>query len=882
MARRKAVFTTRSDFEMGRTNETEFNPYIYFDGENLPNAKPEIDTGSTQEISWVNGTPKTVEGVVGKATEFNGESLHYRNWGFPPVEKATLSMWVNFDPKDIEDTGSNWKILATNRFDGWASRLIHLATYNGSLNIRLYGAGASSNSLDLYSSGSTSETKKFKFEPNTWYHIAVVIDTSRSLDKLVVLVNSEPIIEANFTFNFQMDFKNSFVIGDMYDGNGYPMNGTKIDEVIYLLNENSWSVEQAKEYFYQIGNGESIDFHSADGSIRLTKGLEGLYPTSVPVPWFSPTIDLGGQGEFADYGYIEADSQIPSSTTKLSYFTRSSSDGKTWEEWQEVNIDGLIQSSNLRYLQVRVDFETSDGYLTPQLDELRVLEADIEEPIPDLPNTKVKSNAPLYMYRDLEDGLDSLGMVNNAYDLIIEEEINGEDKLTFKLPVNDIKRKELGDEPVELIANIAERYYIVKEVLDRRDESGKLFTEFSCEARWTELRDWYVDGIEVVGVSPRTALQTIVDNIFREKDDPEFDWTIGHVEIEKRRTLRSEWKDVLSLVRDVAETWGGEILFDTKNKVIHFLEKIGTDSGVRFMFEKNLQNIERIVDTYDLVTRIYPTGKGELDITTVNDGVPYVENRKWVDKLKLRRKIIPYKWKDERYTVPENLKEDGERMLEEMSKPNVAYITTVHDLSTLTGHEHESFDLGDIVTAVDLDLFGEEIVNRIMRRKQNVRLPENTIVEIAQPQKTLADIQSRAIDDRIDTLIESDPLSATDIQEMTVFNNLLNSRGDDGFSSWVHTPNGTKFELENVGFSGSWSYKVEPNYDVDAQMTQTVEGISHRSTYTVSAAVASEGEITRGSSDDAFIGIKVLVYYEGETQPEVHYLAIPDITDQGG
>src|SRR5699024_1446566 len=255
---------------------------------------------------------------------------------------------------------------------------------------------------------------------------------------------------------------------------------------------------------------------------------------------------------------------------------------------------------------------------------------------------------------------------------------------------------------------------VVKEVLDRRDESGNLYSDFICEARWTELRDWYVDGIEVVGVSARFALQAIIDNLFREEDDPEFDWTIGRVDIEKRRTLRSEWKDVLSLVRDVADIWGGEILFDTKNKVIHLLEKIGTDSGVRFIYEKNLKNIERVIDTYDLVTRIYPTGKGELDITTVNNGKPYLENRKWVDKLKLRRKIIPYKWKDERYTVPENLKEDGQRLLDEMSKPNVAYTTTVHDLSTLTGHEHESFDLGDTVTAVDNDLFGEDIANRMM------------------------------------------------------------------------------------------------------------------------------------------------------------------------
>jgi len=870
MARRKAVFTNRSDFESNLSNIIPTNPYLYFDGENLPNdtayepTRP--STGSGKYFDWIRGNPTPVEGVYGIGNEFNGEHLIWHNWKFPKLDKFTLSFWVRFTPSDL----SGWSILATNRGDGWESAGLyglHVASLDGQLNLRMYGDGGS---LGVYSDNT--------FQANQWYHVAIIYDGSW----VTARVNGEQWIREYVAFKYSA-FERSFLVGNMdeYGGN-YPLSGTTIDEVIFAINEDSWTFEQAEEYRRKIAFGEMIDTQSVDGSIVLAKGLNGLYPTNTLISWYSPTIDLGGQGQFVDFGYIEADSQLPSSTTKLTYFTRSSADGESWEEWRQVNVDGLIQSTNQRYLQVRVDFETSDGYLTPQLDELRIMEGDIEIPVPDLPNTKVKSDDPLYLYRDLEDGLDSLGVVNNAYDLIIEEEVNGEDKLTFKLPIQDKKRKELGDEPVELIANIAERYYVVKEVLDRRDESGNLYSDFICEARWTELRDWYVDGIEVVGVSARFALQAIIDNLFREEDDPEFDWTIGRVDIEKRRTLRSEWKDVLSLVRDVADIWGGEILFDTKNKVIHLLEKIGTDSGVRFIYEKNLKNIERVIDTYDLVTRIYPTGKGELDITTVNNGKPYLENRKWVDKLKLRRKIIPYKWKDERYTVPENLKEDGQRLLDEMSKPNVAYTTTVHDLSTLTGHEHESFDLGDTVTAIDNDLFGEEIVNRIMRRKQDVRKPENTVVELAQPQKTLADIQSRAIDDRIENLIESDPLSPTDVQQMTVFNNLLNSRADDGFNSWVHTPNGTQFELANVGFSGSWSFKVEPNYNVDAQMTQTVEGVSHRSTYTVSAAVATEGDITRGSSDDAFVGIKVLVYYEGETQPEVHYLAVPDITNQGG
>lgn len=873
MAKQKALFTNKEDFNVGMF-DFPIVPYIYFDGENMPTDEPLINTGYNQTIKWLNGSPTPVDGILGKANEFHGESLIWTNWGIPPFDRASISLWVKFAPEDL----SGWSILATNRGDGWADRALHVASYNGQLNVRLYGANnpdGTKPSLGLYTDGIDVGTKAFTFQPNVWYHVAIIVDLNLP-NRLVALVNGDPKIEAYFTFNFDMNFMNSFTVGDM-DG-GYSLNGTVIDEVIYAINENAWTKEQALQYYNAIANGVYLDNQTIEGSLCLGKNYEGKYPTT-PVSWITPTIDLGGQGRFVDYGYIQAVGILPSQATTLTFFTRSSSDGANWEEWKQVGEDGKIQSTNTKFLQIRVDFATTDPTQTPILEEIAIFEEVYPPEIVPLPYTKVDADDPLILYRDLEEGLESLGVLKNAYDVIIEEQINGEDILSFKLPKHDKKRKEIGEDAVELVAQIGERYYIVKEVLDKRDNDGKLYSEFICEARWTELRDWYCDEIEVVEVTARKALETIFDSIFYEQGDPKFDWTIGNVEIEKRRTLRSEWKDVLSLIREVQNTWGGEVLFDTKEKRVHLLKQIGNNSGVRFYYNKNLKNIERVIDTYDLITRIYPTGKGGLDITTVNGGVPYLENREWVDKLKLRRKIIPYRWKDERYTIPQNLKEDAQAILDEKSKPRVAYKTNVHDLSTLVGHEHEAFELGDIVTIVDKELFNEEIVNRIVRRKIDVRKPENTEVELSQPILTLADIRSRAVDKQIETMIGSDPLSTTDVQQMTVFNHLLNSRADEGINGdWVKV--GTGFDIANVGFSGNWSFKVTPDFGKENSLTQTVEGVSHRSTYTVSAAVATEGAITRGSSNDAFVGIKVVVHYQDGGEPDVHYLAVPDVTTE--
>lgn len=861
----KAVFTTGSDFDSPlKIGGRELVPYQYFDGVNLPNDEAYLPTnpssGSGKKIDWKGGNPTTVDGIVGNGSKLNSSYVIWHNWKYPALEQATISMWVKFDSL------SGWTILATNRGDGFSDGGMHVAVFGTELNVRAYGEGGS---VNLYSDSANGSG--FHFKTGEWYHVAIVWNPNPTTYDLQGFVNGELVVWGNVAFKMPA-FTRSFTVGDL--DNGYPFNGS-IDEVMYMINENAMTEKEVPEYYEKIKNGNFLDSETVDGALQLGIGIDNLYPDN-PVHWDSKVVDLGGNEKFVDFGYIEALASVPEGTS-LEFYTRTSADESNWEEWVPLTSDGRIQSLNQRYIQVRVSF-ISNGTSTPILEEVRIME-DIY--VIDLPKNLVRSDDPLYLYKDLEGGLDSMGEFPNAYDLVLDETINSEEKLTFKLPYSDTKRKEIGSEPVEMVASIGNRYFVVKEILDKRGDDGTLYSEFITESRWTELRDWFVEDIEVVEVTAKTALQTIVDSIFYETGDPEFDWTIGNVEITKRRTLRSEWNDVLSLVRTVQNTWGGEILFDTKNKVIHLLEQIGSDTGIRFTYEKNLKTIERRIDTYDLITRIYPTGAGELDIRSINRGIPYIENREWVDKLNLRRKIIPYRWKDERYTIPQNLYEDADAMLSEMSKPNIAYASTVLDLSAISGHEHESFELGDTVIVEDKELFEEEVKNRIVRRSQNIRMPEKTTVELAQPIKTLADIQSRAVDEKVQNLISSDLLSNNDVQQMTVFNQLLNSRGDDGMTNWVHEPNGTEFELANAGFSGNWSYKVSPDYDKQAKMTQSVEGVSHRSSYTVSASVATEGELVRGSSEDAFAGIKVLVYYEGEAEPEIHYLEIPDVTTKG-
>lgn len=110
----------------------------------------------------------------------------------------------------------------------------------------------------------------------------------------------------------------------------------------------------------------------------------------------------------------------------------------------------------------------------------------------------------------------------------------------------------------------------------------------------------------------------------------------------------------------------------------------------------NLRKLTGELTSYDFYTQIKPIGKNGLTIGTVNGGVDILENHSYSPKNKL---LI---WKDERYTVPEDLKEDAQYKLDEISQPYCSYSVDVIDLARQYPDLYGalSYWYGDIVTTV--------------------------------------------------------------------------------------------------------------------------------------------------------------------------------------
>lgn len=180
-------------------------------------------------------------------------------------------------------------------------------------------------------------------------------------------------------------------------------------------------------------------------------------------------------------------------------------------------------------------------------------------------------------------------------------------------------------------------------------------------------------------------------------------WTIVDADlVSARRTL--ELTDVTTLdILDYCQNstaYNTRYRFDTINKVIYCIKPYNNTepTGTYFTDELNLSDMTYKGSTTSLVTRLYPYGKDNLSIASLNNGKNYIENHSYTDK------VISAIWRDERYTNKQTLLDDAKAKLAVLAVPEQSYTAKVIDLAkTLpdTYGDVLAFDLYDVVTLID-------------------------------------------------------------------------------------------------------------------------------------------------------------------------------------
>lgn len=202
-------------------------------------------------------------------------------------------------------------------------------------------------------------------------------------------------------------------------------------------------------------------------------------------------------------------------------------------------------------------------------------------------------------------------------------------------------------------------------------------------------------------------------------------WTLRTVgTMTKKRTLSLANASPWQIIKQALSTYRCEMSADCKHHILTFAERIGSDRGAYATDRLNLRKLTATRTTYDFYTEIEPYGKDGMTIASVNDGKTYLTDYSYSAK---KKRII---WKDERYTVPESLKEDAQAKLKEMAHPVWSYEADIRDLAAESpAYSVLDFGIGDTITLLD-STTGTHERQRIVTLTEYPDRPEKDTCEI--------------------------------------------------------------------------------------------------------------------------------------------------------
>jgi len=781
-----------------------------------------------QIVNYAGTTAALRDGQKGKYVRFNTSNpsteksyLYVKNDGsiFENIgNRIVVGGWINPTTYSV---GSTYVPIFNTR-QGPGQPIFYLSLLRGNPRIMLYN---SSGTLIL----DKSVTPAFSMVNGGWYFIACVIDVANKNAQIILGDRSsgEYWLSELLTYT---DNLNTKCIADIVMGmhsNSYWWAGGFDDW--FLDCDSELQMEDLRIYFLKslCANGGDttgdVDALSNPGTVVLRQ-KSGAYPESGVLTTIPTDCEITGNGRVA------VDSEYRVGVTAISSIeTATSDDLVEWSAWQEIETNGEIKSPNRRYIKYRITLSSQSSALSPSLLEIK---------LHDLSKTAAQKLGFAKPYV-----LNSKGeweaVLENAYDVIVTGEVNGADILEFKIPFHDKKRAFLENEKQ---IKVCEDVYRIRTITDTKEASGLVITEVYAEALFYDLAfSVEKENITFDAESAQVAMEYAL------KDT---EWSVGTVNVVTKRTWKCTESNALAILRKIQTIHGGDLVFDSANKLVHLYSFSGVNSGVLFCYKKNMKSIQKVVDTRSLITRLYAYGSEGMTFASINSGKPYIEDFTFTDEVRINTLDCS------NFTNPYQMLEYTRTRLADYSAPRISYVMTAMDLSVLTGYEHEIWSLGDIVTVDDREL-NLSVQTRIVRRQYNLQEPWNTVIELSTTLRELGDATSQW-DNAADTLASTDLIGSQDVKDLVPFNHLKNSRADNDLAYWENSG----FEVDTQeGCSGSASFKCKGVLGMTLSLAQTVVP-ANRDSYTFSAQIASSG-LEKGANGQ--VGIEVVFEYEDGT-----------------
>ena len=310
-----------------------------------------------------------------------------------------------------------------------------------------------------------------------------------------------------------------------------------------------------------------------------------------------------------------------------------------------------------------------------------------------------------------------------------EESLNADSTLTFSTFYKDIEK---GYRILYQDRLNEWHEYIIQSIKTKHNSSDDIFLEVYAENSFYETLGDYIEDKR-----PRnsTATNALSEALATSR------WEVGVVEnlgLNTTSFYRCSVKDAVQ--NKIVKVWGGEFSTSIKvegNKIVsrkvNIFKKRGDDHGKRFVYGKDIHEIEKVINEEDIITALYGFGKGEeieetgghgrrIDFADINNGRKYVENN--AARLKYGRnsdkgKVHVFgKIEFDDITDKRELLAKTKEELEKASTPKITYNATVEDLAKY-GFEYEGVKLGDTVTIIDEEL-GLRLKARVIKLVKNL------------------------------------------------------------------------------------------------------------------------------------------------------------------
>ena len=198
-------------------------------------------------------------------------------------------------------------------------------------------------------------------------------------------------------------------------------------------------------------------------------------------------------------------------------------------------------------------------------------------------------------------------------------------------------------------------------------------------------------------------------------------WKTGTCDVEGTYDLETDLTTVYDNILQIQELWGGILIFDSVNKIIHHRDetKYLPYSGYEVRYQKNIISSNYIGDN-KIITKLAPLGESNLNIKSVNNDSVWLNARdyisEWNDEFDTKKyeniteSIYSAIEFNDSITDPEQLLKWGKRKLLELCMPRRELSFDIAQLKEVEGFEHENVSLNDIVDVIDFDFIEDKTI----------------------------------------------------------------------------------------------------------------------------------------------------------------------------